>query len=70
MKIEKKKVVDVLRRRGQHDRAEWVNRELPDLVDSAQNTGILATLGLTPADLADPTPDDAHQGIDTSNRTN
>lgn len=56
MKIDKKKIVEVLRHRGQHDRAEWVDRELPDLIDSTKNAGILATLGLKPADVADPMP--------------
>jgi hypothetical protein len=56
MKIDRKKIVEVLRRRSQDDRAEWVDRDLPDLVDSTKDAGILATLGLRPADVAGPTP--------------
>jgi hypothetical protein len=56
MKIDKSKIVEMLRSRGQHDRAEWVDRELPDRVDTTKNAGILATLDLNPADLADPKP--------------
>ncbi|HEX5997218.1 MAG TPA: hypothetical protein VFY84_18925 [Jiangellales bacterium] len=56
MEIDKRKIVQVLHRRGQHDRAEWVDRELPDPVDTTKNAGILATLDLNPADIADPTP--------------
>jgi hypothetical protein len=59
MKIDKRKIIQVLRRRGQHSRAEWVDRELPDQVDSTKHAGILATLNLNPADFADP-PDGAH----------
>lgn len=54
MKIDKSKILEVLRRRGQHTRADWVDRQLPDPVDTAQNAGILATLDLNPADFADP----------------
>ncbi len=53
MKIDKSKVVEVLRRSGQHARAEWVERELPDLIDPGQHVGLFATLGIDPADLAD-----------------
>jgi hypothetical protein len=59
MKIDKSKIIEALRRRGQHSRAEWVDRELPDPVDSTKHAGILATLNLDPVDIADP-PDDAH----------
>ncbi|MEV0153817.1 hypothetical protein AB0H57_08770 [Micromonospora sp. NPDC050686] len=54
MKIDKSKIVEALRHRGQHSRADWVDRELPDHVDTAQHSGILATLNLNPADFADP----------------
>jgi hypothetical protein len=54
MKIDKGKVLEALRHRGQHSRADWVDRELPDRIDTAQHSGILATLNLNPADFADP----------------
>ena len=54
MKIDKSKVLEALRQRGQHSRAEWVDRELPNRIDTAQHSGILATLNLDPADFADP----------------
>jgi hypothetical protein len=53
MMIDKRRILDALRRRGQHARAEWVDRELPDRVDTVRNAGLLATLDLDPADLAD-----------------
>ena len=53
MEIDKDKILDALRRRGQHHRAEWVDRELPDRVDTVRNSGLLATLNLDPAEFAD-----------------
>lgn len=53
MMIEKRRILDALRRRGQHVRADWVDRELPDHVDTLRHGGLLATLDLDPADLAD-----------------
>jgi len=45
--------LEALRRRGQHTRADWVDRELPERVDTVRNAGLLAMLDLDPADLAD-----------------
>ena len=57
MEIDKVKIVNWLRGRGQHLRADWVDRELPDRVDTFSHAGLLATLGFDPADLADrPSP--------------
>jgi len=47
-------VVAVLRKRGQHARADFVDRELPDRIDSDQHGGLLATLHLDPAELVEP----------------
>ena len=56
MIVEKRKIIDALRERGQDARADWVDRQLPDEVDTATNSGIFVTLRLDPADLADPVP--------------
>jgi hypothetical protein len=57
MMIDKGRILDALRRRGQHTRADWVDRTLPDRVDTASNAGLLATLELDPATLsAEPAP--------------
>ncbi|GIG91307.1 hypothetical protein [Plantactinospora endophytica] len=57
MEIDKLRITDWLRNRGQHVRADWIDRELPDRVDTVRHAGLLATLGLDPADLADrPSP--------------
>jgi hypothetical protein len=52
MHIEKAEIVATLRRRGLHDRADWVDRALPELVDTDQNSGLLQTLGIDPAAMS------------------
>jgi hypothetical protein len=56
MMVDKDKILDILRRRGQYDRADWVDRELPDMVDTDHNAGLLATLRLNAADLVETSP--------------
>ncbi|WP_328423070.1 MULTISPECIES: hypothetical protein [unclassified Micromonospora] len=57
MRIARSKIVNALRDRGQQARADWVERELPERVDPAKHTGLLATLHLDPAELVDaPSP--------------
>ncbi|MEU8180066.1 hypothetical protein AB0B85_02075 [Micromonospora sp. NPDC049044] len=53
MSIARHRIVTALRDRGQQARADWVERELPERVDPAKHSGLLATLHLDPADLAD-----------------
>jgi hypothetical protein len=53
MEINKTKVVELLRRRGLNDRATWVDRQLPTRFDLNQNAGLLATLNIDPAEVAD-----------------
>jgi hypothetical protein len=53
MKIVKSEIINKLRLQGLHARAEWAHRELPDPVDTIVNAGILATLGVDPADFVD-----------------
>ncbi|WP_165947200.1 hypothetical protein [Micromonospora sp. 15K316] len=52
MRVARQKIVSILRQRGQQVRADWVERELPELVDLDEHAGLLATLRLDPADLA------------------
>jgi hypothetical protein len=54
--VDKQKILQVLRDRGLYARAEWVDRQLPARVDLEKNAGLLATLQISPADLADPPP--------------
>jgi hypothetical protein len=53
MIISKEAVLAVLRERGQNGRADFVDRELPDQIDTAQHGGLLATLHLDLDALAD-----------------
>ena len=52
--VDKQRILRVLRDRGLDARAEWVDRQLPERVDLDKNAGLLATLHISPADLADP----------------
>jgi hypothetical protein len=53
MTISKAAVIAVLRERGQHARADFVDRELPERIDPLRHGGLLATLHLDPATLAE-----------------
>lgn len=44
--IDKLDVVATLRSRELHDRADWVDRELPAFIDTAKNAALLRTLGI------------------------
>ena len=53
MTISKAVVLAALRERGQHARAEFVDRELPDNIDPQQHGGLLAMLHLDLTELAE-----------------
>jgi hypothetical protein len=53
MTVAKSKILAILRSRGQNDRADWVDRTMPDEIDTAKNSGLLNLLKLEPADLAE-----------------
>ena len=55
MLVDKVRILEILRERGQEARALWVDRQLPDQVDTVQNAGLLVTLRLNEADLAEVT---------------
>lgn len=50
MHIDKTEIVAMLRARGLNERADWVDRTLPALVDTATNSSLLRTLDIDPAD--------------------
>jgi hypothetical protein len=52
MEIPKEKILDLLKQRGENDKAEQANQELPDKVDPDRDRGILEKLGIDPQDLA------------------
>jgi hypothetical protein len=49
--VNKAQIVAALRSRDLHDRADWVDRQLPDLVDTYKNHSLLEMLGIDLADL-------------------
>jgi hypothetical protein len=51
MEIPKDKILELLRQRGDNDKAEQADRELPDQVDPERDRGILEQLGIDPQDL-------------------
>jgi hypothetical protein len=52
MKISKSLVMAELRDRGQGMRADFVDRQLPDEIDTNKHGGLLSTLNLNLAELA------------------
>lgn len=51
MKIGKDTILDLLRSRGNHDKAAQAEQELPDEVDDDQHGGLLTKFGVEPKDL-------------------
>jgi len=51
MTIPKNAIIAKLRERGQHQRADFVDRQLPDDVDPAKHGGLLATLHIDSDEL-------------------
>jgi hypothetical protein len=49
--VNKAEIVAILRSRGKHARADWFDRELPDIVDVGKNRSLLTTLEIDPAGL-------------------
>jgi hypothetical protein len=56
MEIPKDKILELLRDRGQDDKAEQADRELPDQVDTEQHADQLSNLGIDPQELAGKLP--------------
>jgi hypothetical protein len=54
MIIQKSTIIAKLRERGQNARADWVDRELPDDVDTLRHGGLLSTLNLDLKELQSP----------------
>jgi len=56
MEIPKGKIVELLRERGQDDRADQADSELPDQVDPQEHAGLLSKFGIDPQELAGKLP--------------
>jgi hypothetical protein len=51
MQIPKEQILELLRKRGENDKAAQADGELPDQVDTEKDAGILQKLGIDPGDL-------------------
>jgi hypothetical protein len=51
MEIPKDKILELLKQRGDHGKAEQADRELPQTVDTERDQGILERVGIDPQDL-------------------
>jgi len=58
MQIDKSQIIELLRSRGDHDKAAQADSELPDQVDPEQHAGLLEKLGIDPKDLLKNRPGD------------
>jgi hypothetical protein len=56
MQIPKEQVLEVLRERGDHDKADQADRELPDQVDPEQHASLLSKFGVDPKELVGKLP--------------
>jgi len=51
MEIPKDKILELLRQRGDHDKAQQADQELPDQVDTEKHGGLLERFGINPQEL-------------------
>jgi hypothetical protein len=51
MEIPKDQILELLRSRGEDDKAQQADQELPDQVDPEQHAGMLDKLGIDPKEL-------------------
>lgn len=52
MQIDKAEIIALLRARGLDDRADWVDKQLPDVVDTYHNGALLQMLNIDPNTLS------------------
>ncbi len=51
MQIDKHQIIDMLKSRGEADKADRAQTELPDQVDTDKDAGLLSKFGVNPQDL-------------------
>ncbi len=51
MQIDKSQIIDLLKSRGEDDKASQAESELPETVDTEKDAGMLGKLGINPQDL-------------------
>jgi hypothetical protein len=59
MRVSKQQVVDFIRQRGDDDRADRAEAELPETVDLPKDEDLVTKFGVDPLDLAGDEPDPA-----------
>jgi hypothetical protein len=56
MQIPKDKILELLRERGDHDKADQAEQELPDQVDHEEHSDLLSKFGLDPQEILQKLP--------------
>jgi hypothetical protein len=51
VQIDKQEVIKLLREKGQHDKVDQAQRQLPDKVEPEQHAGLLQQFGINPQEL-------------------
>jgi len=51
MQFDKDMILSLLRSRGEHEKADQAEQELPDKVDDSEHAGLLDKFGVNPQDL-------------------
>jgi hypothetical protein len=51
MQIDKQDVIKLLREKGEHDKADQAQQQLPDKVDHGEHGSLLQKLGINPQEL-------------------
>jgi hypothetical protein len=51
VEIPKDQILQLLRDRGDHDKAQQADQQLPDKVDPDQHSDLLGKIGINPSDL-------------------
>ena len=51
MEIPKDQILELLRNRGDSDKADQADKELPDKVDPERDSGLLSKFGIDPSEL-------------------
>lgn len=53
MQLDKTQIIEFLKERGEHDKAQQAEQQLPDQVDTDQHGGLLAQHGVSVQELMD-----------------
>ncbi len=51
MQIDKQQIIDFLKSRGEDQKADLADQEMPEQVDTEQDQGMLEKFGINPEDL-------------------